>query len=204
MQEPHFSGYRKGYLLHEYRKRVLEEFQVSCPIQTVWNDDRSQQVFSKNFTQDIYVESHLVNSDEHCVHILIVPNVDVSAVDAATVSLVKQASSVNKTCAGKAGFTMLRCRNHWTNRTQDAQSLGPSPWNLLSASGIQLSFVLARLAALKTDLNSWHGQLHVCQLRGRCQLSQALLLQTQVSINKQGCTQSHYIHVRQRKKIKIE
>ena len=65
-------------------------------------------------------------------------------------------------------------------------------------------FVLARLAALKTDLNPWHGQWHVCKLSGRWQLSQALLLQTQLSINKQGCTQSHYIDVRPRKKIKID
>ena len=80
MLEPHFSAYRKGYLLHEQQKRVLEEFQVSCPIQTVWNDDRSQQIISKNSTPDVYVESRLVNSDEHCVRIL-VPDVAVSAVE---------------------------------------------------------------------------------------------------------------------------
>ena len=81
--EPHFSAYRKGYLLHEQRKRDLEEFQVSVPIQTVWNDDRSQQIISKNSTSDVYVESRLVNSDEHCVRILVVPDVTVSAVEVA-------------------------------------------------------------------------------------------------------------------------
>ena len=83
MLEPHFYGYRKGYLLHEHQKRGLEEFQVSCPIQTVWNDDRSQQIISKNSTSDIYVESLLVNSDEHCVRILVVPDVAVSAIEVA-------------------------------------------------------------------------------------------------------------------------
>ena len=83
MLEPHFSAYRKGYLLHEQRKHVLEEVQVSCPIQTVWNDDRSQQIIFKNFTPDVYVESRLVNSDEHCVRILVVPDVTVSAVEVA-------------------------------------------------------------------------------------------------------------------------
>ena len=83
MLEPHFSAYRKGYLLHEQRKRVLEEFQVSCPIDTVWKGDRSQQIISKNSTPDIYVESRLVNSDEHCVRILVVPDVAVSPVEVA-------------------------------------------------------------------------------------------------------------------------
>ena len=83
MLEPHFSAFRKGYLLHEQRKCVLEEFQVNCPIQTVWNDDRSQQIISKNSTPDVYIESRLVNSDEHCVRILVVPDVAVSAVEVA-------------------------------------------------------------------------------------------------------------------------
>ena len=81
--EPHFSAYRKGYLFHEQRNLILEEFQVSCPIQTVWNDDRSQQIISKNFTPDVYVETRLVNSDEHCVRIFVVPDVAVSAVEVA-------------------------------------------------------------------------------------------------------------------------
>ena len=80
MLEPHFSPYRKECLLHE---RVLEEFQVSCPIQTVWNDDRSQQTISTNSTPDVYVESRLVNSDEHCVRILVFPDVAVSPVEVA-------------------------------------------------------------------------------------------------------------------------
>ena len=83
MLEPHFSTYRTGYLLHEQWKRVLEEFQVSCPIQTVWNVDRSQQIISKNSTPDVYVESRLVNSDEHCMWILVVLDVAVSAVEVA-------------------------------------------------------------------------------------------------------------------------
>ena len=91
--EPHFSAYRKGYLLHEQRKRVLEEFQVSCPIQTVWNDDRSQQIISKNSTPDVYVESRLVNSDEHCVRILVVSDVAVSAVE---VTISCEAGLINK------------------------------------------------------------------------------------------------------------
>ena len=73
-----------GYLLHDQRKRVLEEFQESCPIQTIWNDDRSQQIISKNSTPNVYVESHLVNSDEHCVRVLVVPDVAVSAVAVVT------------------------------------------------------------------------------------------------------------------------
>ena len=81
MLERHFSAYRKGYLLHEQRKRVLEQFQVICPVQTVWNDDRSQQIISKNFILDVYVESRLVNSDKYCVRILVVPDVAVSAVE---------------------------------------------------------------------------------------------------------------------------
>ena len=83
MLESHFSACRKGYLLHEQRKRVLEEFQVSCPIQTVWNDDSSQQIISKNSTPDVYVESRLMNSNEHCVWILVIPDVAVSAVEVA-------------------------------------------------------------------------------------------------------------------------
>ena len=83
MLEPHFSAYRKGYHMHEQRKRVMEEFQVSCSIQTIWNDDRSQQIISKNSTPDVYVESHLVNSDEHCVRNLIVPDVAFSAFEVA-------------------------------------------------------------------------------------------------------------------------
>ena len=83
MLELHFSAYRKGYLLHEQRKRVLEEFQLSCPIQRVWNDDRSQQIISKNSTPHVYVEYRLVNSDEHCVRILVFPDVAVSAVEVA-------------------------------------------------------------------------------------------------------------------------
>ena len=63
--------------------RVLEEFYVSCPIQTVWNDHRPEQIISKNYTPDVYVESRLVNSDEHCVRILVVPDVAVSAVEVA-------------------------------------------------------------------------------------------------------------------------
>ena len=78
--EPYFSAYRKTYLLHEQRNRVLEEFQVSCPIQGVWNDDRSQQIIPKNSTPDVYVASRLVNSDERCMRILVVPDVAVSAV----------------------------------------------------------------------------------------------------------------------------
>ena len=81
MLELHFSAYRMGYLLHEQRKRILEEFQVSCPIQTIWNDDWSQQVISKNSTPNVYVESRLMNSDEHCVQILVVTDVAVSAVE---------------------------------------------------------------------------------------------------------------------------
>ena len=84
MLEPYFSVYCKGYLLHGQRKHVLEEFQVSCTIQTVWNDGRSQQIISKNSTPDVYVESLLVISDEHCVRILIVPDVVVSTVEVAT------------------------------------------------------------------------------------------------------------------------
>ena len=83
MLESYLSAYRKGYHLHEQRKRILEELQVSIPIQTVWNDDRSQQIISKNSTSDVYVESRLVNSDEHCVRILVVPDVAVSAVEVA-------------------------------------------------------------------------------------------------------------------------
>ena len=83
MLEPYFSAYRKGYILHEQRKHVLEELQVRCPIQKVWNDDRSQQIISKNSTPDVYVESRLVNSDEHCVRILVVPDVAISAVEVA-------------------------------------------------------------------------------------------------------------------------
>ena len=83
MLEPHFSAYRKGYLLHEQRKRVVEEFEVRCPIQTISNDDRSQQISSKNSTPDVYVESHLVNCDEHCLRILVVPDVAVSAAEVA-------------------------------------------------------------------------------------------------------------------------
>ena len=72
-----------GYLLHEQRKRVFEEFQVNCSIQTVWNVDRSQQIISKNSIPYVYVESRLVNSDEHYLRILVVPDVAVSAVDVA-------------------------------------------------------------------------------------------------------------------------
>ena len=78
MLEPHFSA-----SLHEQLKRVLEKFQVSCSIQTVWNDDRSQQIISKNSTPDVYIESRLVNSDEHCEQILVVQDVAVSAVEVA-------------------------------------------------------------------------------------------------------------------------
>ena len=83
MLEPHFSAYRKGYRLHDQRKRVLEEFQVSCPSQTVWNDDRSQQIISMNSNPDVYVEFRLMNSDEHYVRILVVPDVAVSAAEVA-------------------------------------------------------------------------------------------------------------------------
>ena len=82
MLELLFYAYHKGYLLHEQRKCVLEEFQVSCPIQTFWNDDWSQQIISKNSTPDVYIESRLVNSDERCVRSL-VPDVAVSAVEVA-------------------------------------------------------------------------------------------------------------------------
>ena len=81
MLEPHFSAYRKGYLLYEQRKRVQEEFQVIYPIQTVCNSDRFQQITSKNSTPYVYIESRLVNSDEHCMRILVVPDVAVSAVE---------------------------------------------------------------------------------------------------------------------------
>ena len=73
----------QGYLLHEQRKRILEELQVRCPIQTVWKDDRSQQIIYKNYTPDVYFDSRLMNSDEHCVRILAVPDVAVSAVEVA-------------------------------------------------------------------------------------------------------------------------
>ena len=41
----------------------------------------SQKIISKTSTPDVYVESRLVNSDEHCVRILVVPDVAVSTVD---------------------------------------------------------------------------------------------------------------------------
>src|SRR5678816_2294688 len=48
-----------------------------------WNDDRSQQIIPKNSTPDVYGKFRLVNSDEHCVRIVLVPYVAVSAVEVA-------------------------------------------------------------------------------------------------------------------------
>ena len=159
MLEPFFSAYGKGYLLHEQRKRVLEEFQVSCPIQTVWNDDRSQQIISKNSTPDVYVESRLVNSDEHCVRILVVPGVAVSAVE---VAISCEAGLISKQDLCR------KCRIHdaplqkTTGQFEHEVRCHWATVLVFSGGGMHGSFVLARLAALKNDLNPWHGQWYVC------------------------------------------
>ena len=110
MLERHFSACHKGYLLHDHWKSILEEFKVNCPIQTVSNDDRSQQIISKDSISDVYVESRLVNSDEHCVRVLVFPDVAVSAVE---VAISCEAGLISKQDLYRKGrIQMLRCKNH--------------------------------------------------------------------------------------------
>ena len=155
MLEPHFSSYRKGYLLHEQWKRLLEEFQLICPIQTVWNDNRSQYIISKNSTPDVYIEPRLVNSDEHYVRILTVPDVAVSAVK---VAISCEASLISKQDLSRKG----RIHDAPLQKPLDKSNtrckvVGPQFLYFLEVVCMEFLF-LQDSPALKTDLNPWHGQ----------------------------------------------
>jgi hypothetical protein len=81
MLEPHVPAHREGYLLHEQQKHVLKDLKVSCAIQKGWQNDRSQQMITNNSSPDVYGKPMLVNSDEHCMRVLIVPDVAIPAVE---------------------------------------------------------------------------------------------------------------------------
>ena len=111
-----------------------------------------------NSTPYVYIESRLVNCDEHCMRILVVPVVAVSAVE---VAISCEAGLISKQDLCRKGrIHDAPLQKPLTNRTQVAKSLAPVL--VLSGGGIHGGFVLARLAALKTNLNPWHGQWHVC------------------------------------------
>ena len=96
----------------------------------------------------------MVNSDEHCVRILVVPDVALSAVEVpisceACLRLVQERNDSRCSVAKTTGQIEHDVRSRWAPV-------------VLSGGIVHGGFVFARLAALKTDLNPWHGQWHVC------------------------------------------
>jgi hypothetical protein len=68
---------------------------------------------TNNASPDVYGKPLLVNPNEHCMRVLIIPDVAIPTVE---VSVSREASLISKQdVCRKAGSTILRCRNHWTN-----------------------------------------------------------------------------------------
>ena len=150
MLEPHFSVYRKGFSCMSSGSVFWRNSRQANPFKRSGMMTRCQQIISKNSTPDVYVESRLVNSDKHCVPILVVPDEAVSAVE---VAISCEAGLISKQDLCRKGrIHDAPLEKPLENRTRGATSLGPSPCTLW------------RFCSCKTrgTEDPWHGQWHVC------------------------------------------
>jgi hypothetical protein len=81
MLEPRVPVHCEGYILHEQQKHILKDLKVGCSIQTGRQNDRPQQMITSNSSPDVYGKPLLVNSNEHCMKVLIIPDVAVPAIE---------------------------------------------------------------------------------------------------------------------------
>ena len=100
-----------------------------------------------------------MNSDENCVRILVISDVAVSAVEVVTSCEAGLISKHDLCWKGRIHDAPLQ---KITGQIEHDVRSRWAPVLVLSGGGMHGGFVLARLAALKTDLKSWHGQWHVC------------------------------------------
>jgi hypothetical protein len=100
MLEPHVAAHREGYILYEQQKHVLKDLKVSCSIQTGQQNDSSQQMITNNSSPDVYGKPLLVNSNERCMRVLIIPDVAIPAVE---VPVLREAGLISKEDAYRKG-----------------------------------------------------------------------------------------------------
>jgi hypothetical protein len=81
MLQPHVPAHCEGYIFHEHQKHILKDLKVGCSIQTGWQNGRSHQTITNNSSPDVYGKPLLVNSNEYCVRVLIIPDVAIPAVE---------------------------------------------------------------------------------------------------------------------------
>ena len=99
-----------------------------------------------------------MNSDEHCVRIFVVPGVAVSAIE---VAISCEAGLISKQDLYRKGRIHDAPLQKPLDKIEQEVRSRWVPVLVYSGGGMHGGFVLARLVALKTDLNPWHGQWHV-------------------------------------------